>query len=153
MNWYRIVTNNLEKIPDCVSYYENELLDAKKELGVKNKPLERLEAELPGIVEHRFNQLQTLEAILEYLNIQLKKEKVGHFKKYLMHYQRKLSSREAEKFAEAEDSVVQLSLLINEIALIRNQYLGVIKGLEHKGFMLGHITKLRVAGLDDAMLQ
>ena len=29
---------------------------------------------MPGIVEHRFNQLQEIEAILNYLNIELRRQ-------------------------------------------------------------------------------
>lgn len=151
-NWYRTVTNDLSKIPDCISFYEDELKEARKELSIKNRPLERHEAELPSIVEKRFSQLQELEAVLEHLNIELRKMKTAHFRKYLEKYNRQLSSRDAEKYSEGEPDVVNFCLLINEFALIRNKFLGVIKALEHKGFMLGHITKLRISGLDDAQI-
>ena len=38
------------------------------------------------------------------------------------------------------------------VALIRNKYLGIMKGIEAKNFMLGRITKLRAAGLEDVTL-
>jgi hypothetical protein len=42
--------------------------------------------------------------------------------------------------------------LINEVALVRNKYLGIMKGLDAKGFSLGNITRLRIAGMNDAEL-
>ena len=36
---------------------------------------------MPGIVEQRWNQLQELEAVLEHLNIQLRRVKTKHYKK------------------------------------------------------------------------
>ena len=48
--------------------------------------------------------------------------------------------------------MVNTSILINEIALLRNQYLGITKSLETKNFMMSNVVKLRVAGLDDAHL-
>ena len=42
-----------------------------------------------------------------------------------------------------------METLVNEVALMRNQYLGIMKALESKNFMLGHITRLRVAGMED----
>ena len=51
---------------------------------------------MPGIVEHRFNQLQEVEAILEFLNIQLRKKRSEMFRKYTESYNRALSDRSAE---------------------------------------------------------
>lgn len=142
----------MTKISNCMDYFEQEIQDAKYELSMKTKSLERHEAELPGIVEHRFNQLQEAEAILEYLNIELKKIRSKHFRKYFEHYNKQLSSRDAEKYADSEPEVVNMSILVNEFALVRNNYIGIIKALEHKGYMMGHVTKLRVSGMEDATI-
>jgi len=69
MNWYTEVSKNLDKIPDCIKYFEEEHKIAKKECYIFGN-LEKASAAMPGIVEHRFNQLQQIEAILEYLNIE-----------------------------------------------------------------------------------
>ena len=74
-SWYYRVSQDLGQIPDCITYYENELIVAKKELSLKGDSLEVHGAELAGLVEYRFGQLQEIEAILEYLNIQYKQEK------------------------------------------------------------------------------
>ena len=67
-------------------------------------------------------------------------------------YNRALTSRDAEKYAEAEDEVIDMETIVNEVALMRNTWLGVMKGLESKNFMLGHITRLRTAGMEDASI-
>ena len=36
--------------------------------------------------------------------------------------------------------------------LLRNKYLGILKGLEAKQWQLGHITRLRTAGMEDVSL-
>jgi hypothetical protein len=148
MNWHTKVSENLSVIPDFISHYEKELEQARKEVGIYGK-IEKNIANLPGITEERFNQLQEIEAVLNYLNIQLKKIRRKHFQKFLEAYNRELSSRDAEKYADGEDEVIDFEILINEVALIRNKYLGLLKGLESKNFMLGHITRLRTAGLED----
>ena len=147
--WYSKVTASLSAIPDFIDYYENELAQAKKEVGTYGN-IEKNLANLPGITEHRFNQLQEIEAILNLLNIQLRKIRQKHYKKYLEAYNRALTSRDAEKYAEAEDEVIDMETIINEVALLRNKWLGIMKGLESKNFMLGHITRLRTAGMEDA---
>lgn len=149
-SWYYKIVADLSNISGFIDYYESELEDAKKELSLKGRSLEKHAAELPGIVEQRFSQLQEIEAVLEYLNIKLRKERSLEFKKFLETYQRTLSSRDAEKYVDGVSSIVDLTLLINEVALVRNKFLGISRGLDAKNFMTGHIIKLRVAGLDDA---
>lgn len=147
--WYTKVVASLGNIPDFIDHYENELAQAKKEVGTYGN-IEKNLSNLPGITEHRFNQLQEIEAVLNYLNIQLRKIRQKHYKKYLEAYARALTSRDAEKYAEAEDEVIDMETIINEVALLRNKWLGIMKGLESKNFMLGHITRLRTAGMEDA---
>ena len=71
-NWYTRITVDLSVIPDFISYYESELPVAKNDVNIKGN-VEKNIAGLPGVTEHRFNQLQEIEAVLNYLNIQLRK--------------------------------------------------------------------------------
>ena len=151
INWYNEVSRNLDKIPDCIAYFDKELLEAKKQCKIYGN-LEKASAALPGIVEERFGQLQQLEAILEYLNIELRRLRSKTFRKYLENYNRALSSRDADKYVDGEADVVDYEKIINEFALMRNKWLGVTKALDQKQWQLTNIVKLRVAGMEDASL-
>lgn len=150
--WYRAVQRDLSVIPDCIDFYMNELDESKGDLNLKSKTMEQHSADLPGIVEHRFNQLQEIEAILEYLNIEQRRIKTRIFRKYLEAHNRQLSSRDADKFADGDPEVVDMAILVNEFALVRNKYHGLLKGIDQKGWMIGHIVRLRVAGMEDVQL-
>ncbi len=95
--WYNRVVADLSKLPDFISYYEQELADARRDCKIGGIVEHRIK-ELPGITEQRFNQLQEIEAVLNYLNIQLRKIRRRHFQKYLEGYARALTSRDAEKY-------------------------------------------------------
>jgi hypothetical protein len=151
MGWYSEVSRDITKIPDAILYYENELGTARFEVKIKGT-VEKAASELPGIVEQRFNQLQEIEAILEYLNIELRRLRSSYFKKYLENYQRALSSRDVEKYVDGEADVVDYEKIINEFALLRNKWLGLLKGLDQKQWQITNIVKLRVAGMEDASL-
>jgi hypothetical protein len=146
--WYTLVTQDLANLPDFMEHYNDELQQAKFEVGIKGS-VQRNLAGLPGITEQRFSNLQEIEAVLNYLNIQLRKVRSATFKKYLENYNRALSSRDAERYVDGEDAVIDMEALVNEVALLRNRYLGVLKGLESKNFMLGHLVKLKAAGMED----
>jgi hypothetical protein len=151
MNWYSRITQDIGNIPDAILWYENELDEARKETKLFGN-LEKQAANLPGIVEERFGQLQEIEAILEYLNIELRRTRSKFFKQYLENYQRALSSRDVEKYVDGEADVVDFEKIINEFALLRNKWLGVMKGIDMKQWQITNITKLRVAGMEDASI-
>ena len=146
--WYSKVTADLGNIPDFIAYFETELEDARRDVRIGGLVEKNITA-LPGITEHRFNQLQEIEAILNHLNIQLKKIRRRYFQKYLEGYARALTSRDAEKYVDGEDEVIDFETIINEVALLRNRWLGIMKAMESKNFMLGHIVRLRAAGMED----
>ena len=146
--WYSRVTANLGSIPDFIAHYEKELEQARHEVRIGGLVEKNITA-LPGITEHRFNQLQEIEAVLNYLNIQLRKIRRQYFQKYLEGYARALTSRDAEKYVDGEEEVIEFETLVNEVALLRNRYLAIMKGMESKNFMLGHIVRLRAAGMED----
>jgi hypothetical protein len=151
MGWYTEVSRDIGKIPDAILFFENELEDARQEVRLYGN-LEKAAAAMPGIVEQRFSQLQEIEAILEYLNIELRRLKSSFFRKYLESYARALSSRDCEKYVEGEADVVDMEKIINEFALLRNKWLGITKGLDQKQWQITNITKLRVAGMEDAKI-
>lgn len=149
--WYSKVVADLNNIPDFIAYYEQELDRAKGDVRIGGL-VEKNIKELPGITEHRFNQLQEIEAILNHLNIQLRKIRRKHFQKYLEGYARALTSRDAEKYVDGEEEVIDFETIINEVALLRNKWLGIMKGLDSKSWMSGHIVRLRTAGMEDIQL-
>ena len=151
MSWYNKVVNDVNNIPGAIAFFESEILVARQECKIYGN-IEKAAASMPGIVEYRFCQLQELEAILEYLNIELRRLRSSHFRKYLEHYARALSSRDVEKYVDGESDVVDMEKIINEFALLRNKWLGVIKAIDQKQWQLTNIVKLRCAGLEDASL-
>jgi len=151
MGWYSEVSRDISKIPEAIQYFETELIQARAECKLVGN-VEKSAAAMPGIVEQRFNQLQEIEAILNYLNIELRRLRSSFFKKYLENYQRALSSRDVEKYVDGEADVVDYEKIINEFALMRNKWLGVLKALDQKQWQITNVVKLRVAGMEDATL-
>jgi hypothetical protein len=149
--WYNKVKDDITNIVDAISYFEKELEEARKETSLRGN-LERSSRDIPGFVAYRFGQLQEVDAILEFLNIELRKLHRAKYRKYLEHYNKVLSSRDADKFAEGDADYIDMEHLINEFALVRNKYLALMKGLDAKQYQINNITKLRAAGLEDISL-
>lgn len=151
INWLRRIKGDIGEILPAIDYYEKELEQARAENTLRGS-VERNSRDMPGIVEHRFGQLQEIESILEYLNIELRRIRSEKFRKFTEHYNRALSGRDADKYVDGEPEVIDQQHLINEIALIRNKYIALTKSLDTKQWQINNIVKLRAAGLEDISL-
>lgn len=148
-NWLHAIQDSYDNVLSFVEYFDKQYEHARTEISLKGK-IEDNSARLPGEFEYRYRQLQEIEAVLEFLNIGLRKTKSAYYRKYLEGYKRALTSRDIDKYIDGEDEVIQLCELINEVALIRNKFLAITKGFESKGFQLMNLVKLRTAGIEDA---
>lgn len=150
--WYKKVISSdqddFTELFNALEYFQEEIEEAENEVKIQGN-FEKESSNLSGITQYRFNQYQEVEAILKYLEILFEREKGKSFKKYLEHYNRTLTSRDAEKYSNSDDKVVELSLLINHVSFIRNQYLGIMKGLETKHWQLSNLIKMKIAGMED----
>lgn len=149
--WHWVIKADKTKIIDFVNYFNDELEEARKEIkqvGV----IETIASKLPSYHENRFGQLQQIESVMEVLEIEMRQLEAEKFKHFLEHYRRQLSSSDCKKYVDGDKEVVDLSELINEVAYIRNQYVGIVKSIEMKAFQLNNIVKLRTAGIEDARL-
>lgn len=149
INWYSRVANDLAQLPNAIDYFMAEYEEAKYEVQLRGS-LEKQAAAIPGQFEHRFAQIQEIEAILEHLNIELKAIRSKYHRQYLEHYQRALTSRDIDRYIDGELEVVDMCKLINEFALVRNTWIGISKAFSDKSYKISDIVKLRTAGFEDA---
>ena len=152
--YYRVAkdpSNFYGPLGEALEYFHGQYEQARKELKPgRGNNMSEYAADLAGAVEYRYGQLQELEAILEFVRIQYDKIRGERKRNFLEHYNRQLTDRQASEYADIEDEVLMLREFIQQVALVRNLYLGISKGLEVLHYQLSNITKLRVAGLEDA---
>lgn len=148
---YYKLTNDISFLPDFLEYFENESIAAKNSL-VMTGSIEKISKDIPYEMDRRFTQLQILNAAIEYFERQMDQIRAKYHRKYLEQYQRSLSTRDVEKYTNGEPEVVDMALVINEIAIMRNVFISITKSIDAKSFQVNNITRLRVAGLDDAKI-
>lgn len=152
MRWYSKVTkdaSDLETLLKCIEFYDEQHLEAQRELKPSGR-IHDLCTRLPGMVEFRFGQLQELEAILGFYERRALKVKLEKKRGFLEHYNRNLTDRQADQYAEIDDEVQVLAQVVEEVSLLRNKFLGLTKGYEYLHFQIGNIIHLRKAGIEDA---
>ena len=151
--WFKLIVmqQEISALPDFMDYYDRELEEARKEVKIQGS-LEKESARLPGYFEHRFAQLQEIEGVLEYFKKQEENEKNKKIRHFKEHYNTELSDRNAERYASTDPEVLFWSECILHIGVLHKQMLGVTKALDTKNFQIGHIIRLRTAGIEDATI-
>lgn len=147
-SYYTKIQNDSSLIAEALEYYNQQYQEATTEISMDGSIQEHV-TRIPGIVEYRYGQLQEIEAILQHYEILLAKKFSYYFRQYFERYNKQLTSRDAEKFANGEEEIYSYKKIINHISLIRNKYLGIIKALESKQYQLNNVIKLRTSGLVD----
>jgi hypothetical protein len=152
--WFHKVTADPAVYPtlaQALLYFFNEYDKSGEDIRPpRGTKLWDVSVKLPGVMEYRFGQLQEIEALLKLLEIRYDKlytEKKRHF---LENYNRNVSDRQASEMANVEQDVIEVREFIQQTALIRNLYLGLIKGLETLHYQMGHLVNLRRAQIEDA---
>lgn len=151
-SWYSKVTNdpdNLESLAQALEYFYQQLEEGTAEI----KPTGRLwdvSTRLPWLAQHRYSQLMEIEAIHNFFERRADKAKTDKKREYLEHYNRNLSERLANEYAECDDSVLVLKEIVEQVSLLRNKFIGLTKGYEYLHFQMGHLVKLKQSGIEDA---
>lgn len=142
----------LEEILPLLPKYEEQIAAAENILKLEGRRIEEIMRTLPhyqASYDESYNNLKALEEWIK--NIKEKKE--GKlWRKYNESYSRALSSRDIQAYIASEKDIVELNQIIIEVALLKNNMYSIVDALKQVGWMLSHVTKLRVAELEDAIL-
>ncbi len=144
--------SKLDEIIPLLERYESSIAAAEPVFKLEGRRIEEIARTLPHYQSSYDQQYQELKALDEWLN-NLKEKKVSRFwKKYLEGYSKALSSRDIQAYIAGEKEIVELNEVIIEVGLIKSKMLSIVEALKQLGWMLGHITKLRISEMEDAIL-
>ena len=138
-------------LPKVLEYFNNEYEDGRQEVAIKGSLTECV-SKISSRYEYRVSQLQEIEAILKHFEIKLSQRKSALYQKFLENYNRSLSSTDIKIYIEGQPEVVATQQVINEIALIRNKYLGLTKGFETANYQLSNLSRLYASGVDGVQI-
>ena len=63
-----------------------------------------------------------------------------------------MSSNDVKQYIDGDKNIMDLQLIINDIALVRNKFISITKALDVKNWQLSNVTKSLCAGLNDVIL-
>lgn len=140
------------KIVEYLLKAQDELAAAGPAFELDGKKLEELCKAHPSNLA-RYDKIRiNLKSLLELMETKRNAIESKLWRKYNEGYARALSSRDIQAYIAGEPEYVTASEMILEINNVKEQAQSVVKALEDLGWMISHMTKLRVAEMQDAIL-
>lgn len=140
-----------DQLPKIFDNYENHIKNAEPLFDLEDMRLELIARNLAQhqvFYAHRATEMKHVVKWLE--NYKAKLE--ARFTKNYSQGQRALGVREAQTFISGEKDIVELNQLIIEASLLYTQLDEIVEAFKQMGWMLGHVTKLRVAELQEVTI-
>jgi uncharacterized protein YukE len=144
--------DELEKIVPLLPKYEIMVENAKPIFELEGRRLEEIARTLPKYQSSYDQAHQEMKALEDWVNNIKEKKTAKLWKKYNEGYQKALSARDIQAYIAGEKDIVETNQIIIEVLLIKNQLNAIVEALKNLGWMVGHITKIRVAELQETIL-
>ena len=153
MSWIlTLAEDRLEEIIPLLDRYEQKINAAESIFQIEGRRLEEVARTLPHHQSSYDQSYQEMKAVEEWLN-NIKEKRVGKlWKKYTEGYSRQLTTRDIQAYIGSEKEIVELNEIMVEVTLLKNHLSSIVEALKQLGWMVGHMTKLRVSEMQDAIL-
>jgi hypothetical protein len=141
-----------EQLLDIISTYDNYVADSEKFFKLEGVKIEEICRTLPKNLAIYDQYYQDMKSLEETLLSKRDKIQAKLWKSYLEGYPKALSAKDIQMYLQGDPEYVSFTEIILEVGNIKSKLQSIVKAFEQLGWMVGHIVKLRVAELQDAVL-
>lgn len=142
----------MDSILSQIERYENQIKSAEPIFQLEGRRIEEIARTLPHYQSSYDQALNELKGLEEWLTNIKDKITAKLWKKYTEGYSRQLSTKDIQMYIGGEKEIVEINQILVEVTLLKNNMASIVEALKQMGWMLGHITKLRIAEMQDAIL-
>ena len=148
--WYREVSRDINKLPDAIEWYEDQLEKAFEEVDISGN-LMRANQDQAGFIAYYDAMHTDLDAILTLMERNWRQEKARITMEYADSPPTnvKLGASESKLVVEMHPDVILAHDAFMEVNYLYKQYSSLLKGFEQRGYTLNNITKLRTANMEE----
>lgn len=139
------------QLPDIFEAYEDEIQKAAPLFELDGQKLEMIARTVPKHQAFYADKCVEARQLVKWLENSKAKIEAIHLKNY-SRGQRALSASDQKIFLAGEPSIIEFNQLIIEATLFYNKFDAIVEAFKQMGFMVGNITRLRVADLDTIVL-
>jgi hypothetical protein len=154
INLFELGTTFDVMAPQLLNFFdkwEKEIVSAAPIFNIEGERIEKLARDLPHHQVFYAQRAQEARALVKWLEIMKAQKEARHIKNY-NNSPRALAAREQAAYIQGEKDVVELNQLIVNTALLQQQFEEIVEAVKQMGWMIGNITKLRVAEMQDAVI-
>lgn len=154
LHLFALGTTYEEVAPQLLVFFdrwEKEIAEAAPIFNMEGERLEKLARDVPHNQVFYAQRAQEVRALVKWLEIMKAQKEARHIKNY-NNSPRALAAREQAAYIQGEKDVVEMNQLIVNTALIQQNFEEIVEGVKQMGWMIGNMTKLRVAELQDAVV-
>jgi len=141
----------VDQLPLIFDRYEREIVNAEPLFKIDGERLEVLARNLPMHQAHFAQRTQDMKQLMKWLENYKAKQEAIILKNY-NRGQRALTATDQRILLGGEKEIVETNQLIIEASLLYGKLDEIVEAFKQMGWMLGHITKLRVAELGDIII-
>jgi hypothetical protein len=144
--------DRLEEIIPLLDKYEKKIAAAEPIFKLEGRRLEEIMRTLPHYQVSYDQSFQEVKGLEEWV-INIKEKRVGKlWRKYTEGYNRVLSAKDVQAYIAAEKEIVELNQILIEVVVLKNNLQSIVESVKQMGWMVGHVTKLRIAEMEEAIL-
>jgi hypothetical protein len=140
-----------EQLPEIFAAAELEIRKAEPLFELDGERLELLARNVPQHQAHYALLSQEQKQLMKWLENYKAKLEAAHLKNY-SRGQRALSASDLKTLIAGENDIVDVNQLIIAAAELHGKLEQITEAFKQMGWMVGHITKLRVAELHEVIL-
>ena len=141
-----------EQLIPIFEAFEADVAKAAPLFELEGRRLEEIARTLPHNQSFYDQRAQEAKQLVKWLDNHLCKIEARMIKNMNAHNSRAFGQRETTAIISGEREVVEQKQLIIEAALIHQKLDSIVEAFKQMGWMLGHITKLHVASIQDVVL-
>lgn len=141
----------LLELPTFFTRWETEVHNAESIFKIEGERLELIARNIPHHQVFYAQRAMEARALVKWLEVHKARTESRYVKNY-NNSPRALGAREQAQYLQGEKEVVELNQLIVQTALYQQQFDEIVEAIKQMGWMVGNITKLRVAELQDAVI-
>lgn len=154
LNLFELGQNNealMNELPTFFASWQAEIDKAEPIFKIEGERIEALARDIPHHQVYYAQRAQEAKAVVRWLEIQKGRAESRYVKNYNQS-PRALGVKEQAQYLQGEKEVIELNQLITEAALKQAQLEEIVEAVKQMGWMIGHITKLRVVEMQDAVI-
>jgi len=145
------INRDPKALVDYLEKAEEEYEKGKSRLRVSGE-LQKEASEHPAWLGRLDEVRAELKALRNYYRGKADRVRGTLYREYLEQYSRALAARDIEQYINSDKRWQKADDLAQEIELLYSKYESLVEAFRSKGWAISHIVKLRVAGLEDALV-